>query len=85
MPTLYPKNYTEPVKQAIQAKDKIALKTFIKSLAIEPIAFEEIVKLVDKKYVETNDENYHFLSDEITKVAAEIQDEWHPVQEESAL
>ena len=85
MPILYPKDYISPVEVETAKKDTATVKDFIKSFVMKPMSYEEINKEVEKKYVTTNDESFHFLSEEISKIADEIRDEWHPIQEESVL
>lgn len=79
---LYPKDYikTEPVSKPVQ--DTTKLKAFIKKLVKDkPMLVEEIIKLVDVHYVESNNESYHFLAQDISEICKEIDEEYRPKDE----
>lgn len=81
MEVLYPKDYVNEVAAMEKpAKDTTALKAFIKELVKDkPMLVEEIIKLVDVKYVESNDELFHFLAQDIGAVCKEVDAEYRPV------
>lgn len=79
MEVLYPKDYVKAEATEKVVKDTTALKAFIKELVKDkPMLVEEIIKLVDVHYVETNQEEYHFLAQDIEAVCKEIDVEYRP-------
>jgi hypothetical protein len=79
---LYPKDYIKAEPKVEAVKDTTKLKAFIKELVKDkPILVEEVIKLVDVQYVESNDEDYHFLAQDIEAVCQEIDKEYRPVDE----
>jgi hypothetical protein len=80
MEVLYPKDYVKAEVTEKPVVDTTKLKAFIKELVKDkPVLVEEIIKLVDVHYVETNDEMYHFLAQDIEAVCKEIDEEYRPV------
>ena len=82
MDKLYPQNYKEPPKADPVVKDPAKLKAFIKAMVTIPLEVAAIVKMVDQHYVETGDEDYHYLAEDIHAVCVEIDKEWHPAEVE---
>ncbi len=85
MEVLYPKDYVkaESVAKA-EVKDTTALKEFIKELVKDkPMLVDEIIKLVDVHYVETNQEEFHFLAQDIEAVCKEIDEEYRPADKQT--
>jgi hypothetical protein len=81
---LYPKDYVKAEATEKPVQDTTKLKAFIKELVKDkPMLVEEIIKLVDVKYVETNDEAMHFLAQDIEAVCQEIDKEYRPVDEQT--
>lgn len=83
MDTLYPKDYVKTEAVAPTKPTTTALKTFIKGLVkTKPKRVAEIIAEVDAKYIATNDEQYHFLANDIEAVCQEVDEEFRSVVKE---
>lgn len=87
MEVLYPANYEVSAKASTPVvKDTTKLKAFIKELVKDvPVSVHKIVELVDNEYVRTNDEDMHFLAQDITAVCEEIDREYRPEGDKPTL
>ena len=80
MEVLYPKDYVITAKaEEPTVKDTTKLEAFIKNLIKDvPVSVHKIIELVDAEYVKTNDEDMHFLAQDITAVCEAIDKEYRP-------
>ena len=88
MDILYPESVTEITPEAKKpvAQDKTKAIKFIKGLVAEKAkSISEIVEAFDKKYIETNDEDYHFLAQDIRTMCEDIDTEWRPKPEPTPI
>lgn len=80
MNILYPKDWKASTVVPPVKDDGMAVKLFIKDLAkADPMDYHKIIYMVNERYVQTKDENYHVTNREIVRCIQEIDIEWHPV------
>jgi len=96
MEILYPQSVTDiTAVESVKMADKMAeeVKEIDKSVAIDFIkglvadnamSVADICQAMDDNYVKTNDENYHWLAQDVRAMCEDIDMEWRPAATEVA-